>query len=173
MPFLAHLVDEIGPERDGLGRRVIVRAEAVAVALAGGDRRVEADADHVDDLVLLVERHAGEADVGQHAADIGVDLVLDQQLLGLAAADIGLQLVVLGDQLDLAAENAAALVDALDGDLQSDQSGLADRGRTAGKRLDAADLVRARCRQGVAQRRRPPPTPARRPRPPVRPSAAL
>ena len=107
VPLLAHLVDQIGRDRHRLRRRVVVGPEAVAVALGGGQRGVEAHADHVDDLVFLEHRHAGEADVGQEAADMHVDLVLDQQLLGLAAADVGLGLVVRHDRLERPAVDAA------------------------------------------------------------------
>ena len=73
---------------------------------------------------------------------MGVDLVLDQELLGLTAADIGLRLVVSGDQVDLAAENAARCVDAVDRHLDPDEGGLAARGSDTRERLGAADLVR-------------------------------
>ena len=94
VPLLAHLVDEIGRDRHGLRGSKLVGAEAVPVAFRGGQRGVEAHADHVDDFVFLKHRHAGEADVGQEAADVDVDIVFDQQLLGLAASDIGLGFVV-------------------------------------------------------------------------------
>src|SRR5574341_2074596 len=65
VPLLAHLADHVRPRRDRLGRREVERPEGVPAALARRDRRVETHGDHVDDLVRLVERHAGETDVGQ------------------------------------------------------------------------------------------------------------
>ena len=154
VPLLAHLVDEIGRERDRLRRRVVERPEAVAVALGRGQRGVEAHADHVDDLVLLEHRHAGEADVGEEAAEMDVDLVLDHQLLGLAAADVGLGFVVRDHQLDRPAVDAAGLVDAVDRHLHADQRGLAAGGACARQRLQRADLVRLGLAEGGLPRRR-------------------
>jgi len=94
----------------------------------------------VDDLRLLEHRHAGEADVGQEAADVGVDLVLVDQLGHLAAADVGLGLVVLDEKLDRAPVDAAVGVDAVDRHLQTDHRGLAADGRGARQRLLGADL---------------------------------
>ena len=85
---------------------------------------------------------------------MGVDLVLDDQLLGLAAADIGLRLVVGDDQLDRPAVDAARFVDAVDRHLHADQRGLAaDRGG-AGQRLQRADLVGLGLAEGGPPRRR-------------------
>ena len=94
VPLLAHLVDKIGRDGHRLRRRIIESPEAVTVALGRGQRGVKAHADHVDDLVLLEHRHAGEADIGKEAANVNVDIVFDEELLGLAAADVGLRLVV-------------------------------------------------------------------------------
>ena len=66
---------------------------------------------------------------------MGVDLVLDQQLLGLAAADVGLRLVVGDHDLDRPAVDAARLVDAVDRHLQADQRGLAAGRARARQRL--------------------------------------
>ncbi len=105
-------------------------------------------------LCLLEHRHAGEADVGEEAADVDVDLVLDHQLLGLAAADVGLGLVVGDDELDRPAIDAARLVDAVDGHLHADQRGLAAGGGRARERLQRADLVGLGLAEGGAPRRR-------------------
>jgi hypothetical protein len=56
--------------------------ERVAVAFGGGQRRVEAHPDHVDELVVLPDRHASQANIGQKAADMGIDVVLDDHFPG-------------------------------------------------------------------------------------------
>jgi hypothetical protein len=131
-----------------------VGAEAVAVALGGGQRGVEAHADHVDDLGLLEHRHAGEADVGQEAADMDVDVVLDQQFFHLAPADVGLRFVVRDHDRDRPAVDAAVLVDAVDRHLQADQGGLAAGRRGARERLQRPDLERLGLAEGGLPRRR-------------------
>ena len=85
---------------------------------------------------------------------MGVDLVLDQQLLGLAAADVGLELVVRDHDLDRPAVDAAGLVDAVDRHLQADQRGLAAGGGRARQRLQRADLVGLGLAEGRLPRRR-------------------
>ena len=85
---------------------------------------------------------------------MGVDLVLDQQLLGLAAADVGLGLVVGDHDLDRPAVDAAHLVDAVDRHLQADQGGLAAGRARARQRLQRADLVRLGLTEGRLPRRR-------------------
>ena len=85
---------------------------------------------------------------------MGVDLVLDHQLLGLAAADVGLGFVVGDDQLDRPAVDAARLVDAVDRHLHADQRGLAAGGAGARQRLQRADLVRLGLAEGGLPRRR-------------------
>src|SRR6266446_1562998 len=142
VPFLTHLVDEIGRERHRLRGSVIERAEGVAIAFARRQRGVEAHADHVDDPGFFPDRHAREAYVGEEAADLHVDLVLDHQLLCLAAADIGLGLIVGDQELNRAAVDAAGIINAVRGHLHADQRGLAAHGPRAGKRLYGADLVR-------------------------------
>src|SRR5208282_2680886 len=112
-----------------------------AVALARGDGGVEADADHVDDLLLRPDRHAGQAHVGEEAAHVDVDVVLDRQLLRLAPADVGFGFVVLHVQLDGSAVDPARLVDAVHGHLDADEGGLAPRRTGTRKRLQRADLV--------------------------------
>ena len=92
------------PPRPARGE--VERAERVAAALRLRDRGVEAHGDHVDELVLLVHRHAGEAHVREVAAGVGVDLVLDDELLRLAPAHVGLRLVVGDEQLDRPAVDA-------------------------------------------------------------------
>ena len=154
MPSLAQLIDEVGRKGHGLRWGVVEWPETVAVALGRRECRVEAYADDVDDLVLLENRHAGQADVGEEAAQVDVDLVLDQELLGLAAADVGLELIVRHDQLDRPAVDAAGLVDAVDRHLHSHQRGLA-AGRTgARERLQRADLVGLGLAEGGLPRRR-------------------
>ena len=140
VPLLAHL-GERGREGDRLRRRVVVQAEGVAVAGAGGQRGVEAHGDHVDDLGLLPHRHAGQTDVGQEAADVDVDVVLVHHLLRLAAPDVGLGFIVDDDEFDRPAVDAAVLVDAVGRHLQSDHRGLAAGGAGARERLLGADLV--------------------------------
>ena len=85
---------------------------------------------------------------------VGVDLVLDHELLGLAAADVGLRLVVGDDQLDRPAVDAARLVDAVDRHLHADQRGLAAGRRRARQRLQRADLVGLGLAEGGPPRRR-------------------
>src|SRR5215510_8771328 len=148
MPLLAELADQIRRDRDRLGRRVIERPEDVAAALGGRDGRVETDADHPDGLVLLEDRHARQAYVGEIAALRDVDLVLEYHLLGLAAADVGLGLVVRHHQLDGTAVDAAGMVDAIHGHLRADQRGLAAGRARARERLEHAHLVRL----GLAER---------------------
>ena len=153
VPLLAHL-GERRREGDRLRRRVIVDAEAVAVALRGGQRGVEAHADHVDDLGVFPHRHAGETDVGQEAADMGVDIVLLHHLLGLLPRDGRRTLVVDDDQLDRTAVDAAVLVDAVGRHLQADHRGLAAGGAGAGQRLLGTDLIGLGGAEGGAPRRR-------------------
>ena len=71
-----------------------------------------------------------------------VDLVLDQQLFGLAAADVGFRFVVRDDHLKRPAVDAAGLIDAVDRHLQADHRGLAAERRRARERLQRTDLVR-------------------------------
>ena len=151
VPFLAQLA-EIRAEGHGLRRRAVERTERVLVAAAAGDGGVEADADHVDDLMLLPDRHAGEADIGQEPAACDVHIVVDGQLLRLAAPDIGLRFVIGDDQFDRPAVDAARSVDASHRHLRADQRGLAASGTRAGERLQRADLVRL----GRRAERRPP-----------------
>jgi len=107
VPLLAHLADQEGRKRHRLSRGVVERPECVPTALAGRDSGVKAHTDHVDDLVLLPDRHAGEAYVRQKATLVDVDFVLDDQLLRLAPSDVGLGLVVRHDELDGPAVDAA------------------------------------------------------------------
>ena len=83
-----------------------------------------------------------------------VDLVLDQQLLGLAAPDVRLGLVVRDDRFERPAVDAAGCVDAVDRHHQADHRGLAAERCRARKRLLRADLVRRGGAEGGAPRRR-------------------
>ena len=153
MPLLGNLVDEMRREGHGLRRRVVEGPENVPTALARGDCRVEADTDHPDRLLLLEHGHAGDADVREIPAFADVDLVLDQELLGLAPAHVRLRLVVGDHELDRPAIDPAGLVDPIGGQLRADQRGLAARGREAGQRLEDTDLVRLRLPKRLAPRR--------------------
>ena len=135
-------------------RRVVVNAEAVAIALGGGKRGVETHADHVDDLGLFPDRHAGKTDVGQETADVNVDLVLFDHLQRLAARDVGLGLVVRDHQLDRPAIDADVLVDAVARHLQADNRGLAPKRCRAGQRLFRTDLIGLGAAESRAPRRR-------------------
>src|SRR5262249_61298243 len=117
MPLFAYVVDKIRREGDGLRRSVVVNSEAVAVALGGSQRGVEAHADHVDDLGLFPDRHARETDVGQEAAAMSVDLIFVYQLAGLAASDIRFGFIIRDDQLNRPAIHPASLVYAIHGHL--------------------------------------------------------
>src|SRR4029453_12098339 len=141
VPFLAHLVDQVRSDGNGLGRRVVEGPEDVPAALSGCDRGVQADTDHPYGLVLLEDRHAGQADVREVAALGDVNLVLENNILRLAAPDVGRRLVVGDDQLDGASVDAARLVDPLDGHLRADQGGLPARRARAGERLAGGELV--------------------------------
>ena len=134
VPLLAHLVDEVRREGHRLRGGVVERPERVAAALARRDRGVQAHAHHVDELVLLVHGHAGQAHVREIAPDVRVDLVLDHQLLGAAAAHVRLGLVVADEQLD------GPAVEAVHGHLHAHQRRLAAGRRRAGERLKGADL---------------------------------
>src|SRR5260221_3696246 len=95
-----------------------------------------------------------EADVRQEPADVNVDIVLDEQLLGLAARDVRLGFIVRDDYFDRASVDAAVFIDAVDRHLQTDKGGLAaERGR-ARERLQRADLVRSRRAKRRSPRRR-------------------
>src|SRR4249920_113071 len=72
---------------------------------------------------------------------MGIDIVFDRELLGLAPPDIGFGFVVRDDQLDPAAVDAARFVDAVDRHLHADECRLADDGGGAGQRLHRADPV--------------------------------
>ena len=136
MPLLAHFRQR-RREGDRLRRRVIVQAEGVAVARRGGERGVEAHRDHVDDLGVLPDRHAGKADIRQEAADMNVDLVVLHHLDGLLPGDGGRALVVDDIEFDRAAVDAAIGIDAVGRHLQTDDRGLAAGGarrRTAAAR---------------------------------------
>ena len=140
VPALADLAGHVGCKAHRLRRRIVERTEGVAVALAGGDGGVEANADHVDDFILGEHRHAGETDVGEETALVRVDVVFDEQLLGFAPADVGFELVVGDQQFDGTAADAAHLVDAVDGHLRADQRGLATGRSGTRERLQRADL---------------------------------
>ena len=74
---------------------------------------------------------------GQQAADEHVNLVLQDQLLGLGDAGVRLALVVLDDELHVgAAELAAVFVEI---ELEAVDHVLADLGEDAGRRRDEAD----------------------------------
>src|SRR6266545_903624 len=154
VPLLAHLVDQVGREGDGLAGGVVEGPEHEAAALGRGDRRVETYADHPDRLVLFEDRHAGQTHVGEIPALGDVDLVLDDELLGLAAAHVGLRLVVGDHQLHRPAVDPARLVDAIGRDLRADQRRLAAGRRHAGQRLEHADLEGLRLTERRTPRRR-------------------
>src|SRR6266508_3645934 len=154
VPLLAHLPDQVRGDRHRLGWRVVEGTEHETAALGRGDRGVQADTDHPDRPVLLEDRHAGQADVGEVPALGDVDLVLEDELLGLAAAHVWLRLVVGNHQLDGATVDAARLVDPLDGHLGADQRGLAAGRGSAGERLENADLVRFGLPECLPPRRR-------------------
>src|SRR5271169_5009995 len=129
-------------------------AEAVAVALGGGERGIEAHADNVGDLGVFPHRHAGETDVGQEATDVHVNIVLRHHLLSLLPRDGWRTLVVGNDQLDRTAIDAAAVVDAVDRHLQADHRGLAAGGAGARERLLRTDLIGLGGAESGAPRRR-------------------
>src|SRR5262249_39097110 len=108
--------------------------------------------DHVEDLVLVPYRYAGEAHVREEATLMRVDLVLDSELLGLAPPHVGLGLVVGDDQLDGPAVDAAGLVDVVHRHLGAHERGLTTRGRGPRWGLIGAVLV---C-FGLAERTPPP-----------------
>src|SRR5258708_5983271 len=154
VPFLTHLADEMGSERDGLRRGVVGRPEAVAIAFAGGQRGVEAHTDHVDDLGVFPDRHARKAYVGEEAADLHVNLVLDDELFRLTAANIGLRLIVSDQELNRPAVDDAGFIDSVRGHLHADERGLAAHGSSTGKRLYRADLIRLGLAKSGSPRRR-------------------
>src|SRR5262249_33026298 len=154
VPLLAHFADQIRRERHRLRGGVIGRTEAIAVAFACRQRRVEAYADDVDDPRLLPDRHALEAYVGEEAADLHVDLDIVDQLLRLAAGDVGLRLIIGDHKLKRPAVDAAGFVDAIDRHRDADQRGLAAGSPGARKRLYGADLVWPGLAESRAPRRR-------------------
>ena len=154
MPLLPYLVDEVRSDRHRLGRGKVVRTERVAAALGGGDRGVEANRDHVDDLVLLVHRHAREADVREISAGVRVDLVVEDQLLDLAPPHVRLGLGVGHQQLDGPAVDAPRLVDRVHRHVRADEGRLAARRGRARQRLEHAELERLGLPEGRAPRRR-------------------
>jgi hypothetical protein len=81
--------------------------------------------------VFLPHRHAGQADVRQEAALVGVDLVFDDELLGLSATHVRLGLIVGDDEFDHTAIDATRLVDPVYGHLGTDERSLATRGSRA------------------------------------------
>src|SRR5207244_3146272 len=154
VPLLAQLADEVRGEGDRLGGRVVERSEDVPAALRRRDGGVKTDADHEDGPVLVEDRHAGHADVGEIAALGHVDLVLHEELLHLAAADIRLGLVVGHDRLQRPAVDASRLVDPVDGHHRSHQGRLSAGRGDAGERLHDPDLVGLRLAERLAPRRR-------------------
>src|SRR6516164_9494078 len=154
VPLLTHVVHKVGCKRNGLRRRIIVHAETNAVALGGGQRRVEADADHVDDLGLFPNRHARETDVGQEAADVDVDITFLHHLCGLLPRYRWRTFIVDNDQFDWAAIDAARIIDAVDRHLQSDNGGLAAGGAGTRQWLFGTDPVGLGGAEGGAPRLR-------------------
>ena len=85
---------------------------------------------------------------------MGVDLVFDDELLGLAAADVGLGLVVRNDQLNHAIVDAARLIDPVHGHLGANQGRFASRLGCPRQRLERTDLVGLRLPERLTPRRR-------------------
>src|SRR5262245_6735406 len=154
VPLLAHLVDEVWRDRDSLSGRVVEGPEDEAAALGRRDRGVQANADHPDGPVLLEDRHAGEADVREVAALGDVDLVLEDELLGLAAAHVGFRLVIGDHQLDGPTIDPAGVVDSVDRHLGTHQGGLPAGRRRSGERLENTDLERLGLTERLAPGRR-------------------
>src|SRR5262249_46583553 len=134
-------VHQVRCKRNRLCRRIIVDAETDAVALGRGQRRVQANADHVDELGLFPNRHASKTDVGEEAADVNVDITFLHHLGGLLARDCGRTFIIDNDQFDWAAVDAAGIVDTVDRHLQSDNGGLATSGAGTGQWLFRTDPI--------------------------------
>src|SRR5437899_2059104 len=160
--LLAHLVDDVPGEAVGLHPRVGLVAEVLLVELR---RPHELGARHripVDRLVLLGDVHHGHGGAARDGANDELDVVLEDQLLGLAHGGRGLGLVVLGDHLDLVAEHAALGVQLLDGHLHEHRLVLAVALEDTDLAAEVADLDDLRLRErgrgqetaGDEQRRR-------------------
>ena len=153
---LAHLVDDVLREPVGLHPRVGLVGEVVLVELGGPHELGARDRVPVDDLVLLGHVHHRQRGAAGHGPDEELDVVLEDQLLGLAHGGGGLGLVVLRDDLDLVAEHAALGVQLLDGELDRHRLVLsvaledADLGAEV---TDLDDLLRVRRRRRPAPER--------------------
>src|SRR5207249_2685047 len=91
--------------------------------------------------------HHGHGGAARDGADDQLDVVLEDQLLGLAYGGRGLGLVVLRDDLDLVAEHAALGVQLLDGHLHEHRLVLAVALEDADLAAEVADLDDLRLRE--------------------------
>ena len=142
MPLLADLVYQVGRKRHRLRGGEIERPKGIAVAVRGGNRGVETDANHVDDAGAPVFRYARDAYVAHEAALPHVNAVAGKQLAGLADPRSRLALGVLDNQLKRPSIDTARGVDAFGGDLLSNLRHQPTAGGGTGQRLNAAHLYR-------------------------------
>ena len=152
--LLADLVHQVGRKRHRLRRGEIERPKGITVAVRGGDRGVEADADHVDDTGAPVFRYARDAHVAHEAALPHVNAVAGEQLAGLADTRGRLALGVLDNQFKGPSIDTARGVDTFGGDFLSNLRHQAAAGGGTRQRLNAANLDRLFLAEYRAPRRR-------------------
>ena len=95
--------------------------------------------DDVQHLLLAGDLRHRDRDAGIDVADDEADLVALDQLARLLHAGADVVGGVLDQELDRPAQNAALLVDLLDGKFGADHLVLRERGINAGQRIDHSD----------------------------------
>ena len=121
---------------EGVGRR----AEGVPVSLVLRQGRRLGDGDEEDGLVLLGHLRDGQGHAAVNDAGEEIDLLLEDEVAGLAHSHVGLRLVVADDELELSPEHPSLAVDLLDGHLVAGDGGLGVGGSGSAQSVDDADL---------------------------------
>ncbi len=138
-PALAEALHQFAGDRGGVHRGGVADAVGVPLAVGAGDRVGVAAGHDVQHLLLGGDGHHGVGDTGVHVAQDGVDIVALDQLAGFLDAGAGVVGGVFYQQLNRPAEDAALLVQILDGPFGAFDLAGGEGGQAAGDRIDHAD----------------------------------
>src|SRR5690349_18603812 len=139
VPLFAELLDQGLSNRVGVHRGGVADAEDVPRTAASGDRIGMAAGYDVQHLLLAGDLRDRNRYAGIDVADDEADLVAFDQLARLLHAGADVIGGVLDQELDRPAQNAALLVDILDGIFSADEFALRDGGVNAGEGIDQSD----------------------------------